>query len=233
MILILLFVSIIPVFLIGLYIYKKDSVKEPKSLLIGLFASGFFATIIVTVLNVLMYLLIPDFYISEDSSNYSGLQLFGLIFFEIALVEEFCKWIMIRLIGYNNKDFDQLYDIIVYSVFVSLGFAAIENLLYVLPQGLSIGIYRGIFSIPGHAAFGIFMGYFLGLAKIYEKRDKSLYILYLISSVLVPTCFHAVYNFCLMKGEILYLVIFLGFIIILYISAIRKVNQVSKGNQDL
>lgn len=233
MILLLIFISIIPVYLLGLYIYKKDTVKEPKSLLVGLFASGFFAAIIVTFINILMYFIIPDFYISSVTNKYSSLKLFGLIFFEIALVEEFCKWLMIRLLGYNSKNFDQVYDIIVYSVFVSLGFAAVENILYVVPENLSLGIYRALFSVPGHVSFGVFMGYFLGLAKINEKSNKSLYRIYMLSSVLIPTCFHAIYNFCLMKGEVWYLLVFLVFVIVLYISAAREVNIVSNRDQSL
>lgn len=229
----LLVVSIIPVFLLGLYIYKKDSVKEPKPLLIGLFVAGFLALILVVLVSIIMYFLVPDFYILENTNNYSGLQLFGLIFFEIALIEEFFKWLMIRVFGYNNKNFDQLYDIVVYSVFVALGFAAIENIIYVLPQNLFLGFLRAIFAVPGHVAFGVFMGYFLGLAKIYRNRDKRLFKLYMLSSVLVPTSFHAIYDFCLLKGEYLYLFIFLGFVIVLFISAFKRVNTISKTDQNL
>ena len=180
MMLILLLISIIPVVLLGLYIYKKDSVKEPKSLLLGLFSSGFLASFLVIIVNVLMTLLIPEFYISDNYSKFNFIELFFLIFIEIAVVEEFCKWIMIRFIGYNHKDFDQLYDIIVYSTFVALGFAAIENIFYVIEGGFTLGIYRAIFSVPGHVAFGIFMGYYLGLAKMWEKKNKTKHNIYMI-----------------------------------------------------
>ena len=228
MILILLLISIIPVVLLGLYIYKKDSVKEPKSLLLGLFSSGFLASFLVIIINVLMTLLTPEFYISDNYSKFNFIELFFLIFIEIAVVEEFCKWIMIRFIGYNHKDFDQLYDIIVYSTFVALGFAAIENIFYVIEGGFTLGIYRAIFSVPGHVAFGIFMGYYLGLAKMWEKKNKTKHNIYMILSIFVPAILHTIYNFCLMIETLWFLIIFIGFIIILYVSAAKEVDKVSK-----
>lgn len=225
---ILLFISIIPVVLLGIYIYKKDSVKEPKSLLLGLFSSGFLASLLVIIINVLMLLLMPDFYLSDNYNKFNFLELFFLIFIEIALVEEFAKWLMIRFIGYNHKDFDQLYDIIVYSTFVALGFAAIENIFYVIQGGVTLGIYRAIFSVPGHVAFGVFMGYYLGLAKIWENKDKTKHNIFMILSMFVPTLLHTIYNFCLMLETFWFLVIFIGFIIILYVNAAKEIEKVSK-----
>ncbi|MGM9878506.1 MAG: PrsW family intramembrane metalloprotease [Bacilli bacterium] len=228
MTLILLFISIIPVVLLGLYIYKKDSVKEPKSLLIGLFFSGFLASVLVIVINIFMTAIIPDLYLSDNYNKFNLLELFFLIFIEIALVEEFSKWLMIRFIGYNHKDFDQLYDIIVYSAFVALGFALIENIFYVIEGGFTLGIYRAIFSVPGHAAFGVFMGYYLGLAKMWEKKNKIKHNLFMILSIIVPALLHTIYNFCLMIETFWFLIIFIGFIIVLYVSAVKEVDKVSK-----
>ena len=228
MMLILLFISLIPIILLGIYIYKKDSVKEPKSLLLGLFSSGFLASFLVIIINVLMTLLIPHLYLSDNYSKFNFIELFFLIFIEIALVEEFAKWIMIRFIGYNHKDFDQLYDIIVYSTFVALGFAAIENIFYVIQGGFTLGIYRAIFSVPGHVAFGVFMGYYLGLAKILENKNKTKHNIYMVLSVIVPAILHTIYNFCLMIETFWFLIIFIGFIIILYVSAAKEIEKVSK-----
>lgn len=226
--LLLIIISMIPVILLGLYIYNKDSVKEPKSLLLILFSSGLLASFLVIIINIIIALLFPDLYLSENYSKFGFSKLFLLIFLEVALVEEFCKWIMIRTIGYPHKDFDQLYDIIVYSAFVALGFAAIENIFYVLQGGITLGIYRALFSVPGHVAFGVFMGYYLGLAKIYQHKDKTKYRLYMILSLLIPTLLHTIYNFFLMLEAFWYLIIFLGFIIILYVSAVKEIDKVSK-----
>lgn len=228
-----LFISIIPAFLLALYIYNKDSVKEPKSLLIGLFASGFLAAVLAVLVDIIIYFFLPDYFLTENYKNFGFFKLFCITFLEIALVEEFCKWIMLRIFAYNHKDFDQFFDIIVYSVFVSLGFATIENLFYVIPGGFSLGVLRAFFSIPGHASFGVFMGLFLGLSKFYEKRNRVLHYLYMGSAVLIPTLFHTVYDFCIFTENIWLFIVFLVFIITLYIITIVEINQVSKGNQSL
>lgn len=233
MFLLLAIISFLPILLLGIYIYKKDSVKEPKSLLVGLFASGFLASILVVLVNLFIILLAPQFYLSDNYSSYSLPKLFLLLFLQVAFVEEFIKWIMIRFIGYNHKDFDQIYDIIVYSVFVALGFAALENFFYVTSGDISLGVYRAILSVPGHVCFGVFMGYFLGLAKLNQKTNRFRYFKNMVLSILVPTIFHAIYNFCLMVDNFYYLLIFAGFIIIIYISALKKINCLSSFEETI
>ncbi|MDO4369556.1 MAG: PrsW family glutamic-type intramembrane protease [bacterium] len=223
--LLLLFISILPVFLVGLYIYRKDTEKEPKSLLIGLIFSGLLAGIMVIFINVVMALVLSNHYISDDVSNYDFFHLFLMIFFEIALVEEVCKWFMVKVFGYKSKEYDQIYDIIVYSSFVALGFAGFENIFYVFQGGMQVGILRAIFSVPGHAAFGIFMGYYMGWAKFYKNKDKFLYYRYMFLSIFIPALLHTGFNFCLYTSGFSYFLIFLGFIIIIYITAVCKINQ--------
>lgn len=219
----LLILSFLPVILLGLYIYYKDSEKEPKSLLAILFASGFLSSLLVIFVNMLLIRIFPDLYVSRNYDKYSFALLFILVFLEMGLLEEFSKWIMIRLLGFKNKEFDQLYDIIVYSVFVSLGFAAFENVFYVTQGGFEVGLYRALFSVPGHAAFGVMMGYFLGFAK--TSKTKGMKISFMILSILVPSLLHTVYNFCLIEETTPYLIMFLGFMIILYFLAFRRIDE--------
>ena len=136
-----------------------------------------------------------------------------------------------KALGYNHKDFDQVYDIIVYSVFVSLGFAMVENIFYVVPATFSLGVFRAIFSIPGHASFGVFMGLFLGLAKIYEKEDIVLSRIYMCYAILVPSLLHTFYNFCLLASKMLLVIIFITFIIFLYVTAVLVINKLSKDDR--
>lgn len=229
----LLLISVIPVFLLAVFIYSKDSAKEPSSLLLGLFVSGFLAAILVVLIDVLFSRFIPNFFIIDNIKDVSFFKLFSSVLLGLALVEEFFKWLMIRFLGYNHKDFDQFYDIIVYSVFVALGFAMIENIFYVVPGGISLGLFRAIFSIPGHASFGVFMGFFLGLAKSYEKKDKVLSNVYMFYAVLIPTLLHTIYNFCLLTDKAFFFVMFIIFVIILYITAFVIVSKVSKANEDI
>ena len=220
----IILISVIPVILLALFVYSKDSVKEPKPLLMALFASGFVAATVVIIINLGL---------SSFIEHISFYKLFSVIFLEIAFIEEFSKWIMIVILGYHNKNFDQLYDIVVYSVFVALGFACIENIFYLIPNSLSLGIYRAIFSIPGHACFGVFMGSYLGLAKIYEDKDKMLSRVYMFYAVLVPTLLHTAYNFCLLANSKYFFIVFLIFMVILYIISILKIDRISKNTEQI
>jgi len=224
-------ISVIPVLLLAIFVYSKDTVKEPKPLLFTLFAAGFLAAIIVLGINIVLSVIIPDFFITDNITKVSFYKLFSMVFIEIAFVEEFCKWLMIRLVGYNNKQNDQSYDIIVYSVFVALGFALIENIFYLAPGNISLGIYRAIFSIPSHASFGVFMGSFLGLAKSYKQKDKALSKVYMFYAILVPTLLHTTYNFCLLANSSWFFIVFIIFVLSLYIMAIIKIREVAKKDE--
>ena len=229
--LLLFVVSILPVFLIGLYIYKKDKEKEPLRLLVKLFLGGFASCILTLIISMVMNL-IPIF--AADTSNLNLFELIINVFIGVALVEEFSKWIMAYLISYNEEAFDYLYDAILYCVFVSLGFACFENLLYVAENGLFVGIIRAISAVPGHACDGIFMGYYLGLSKLGSLNNrKDLKTKYLILSIIVPTITHGIYDYCLFSGKVIFIILFFVFIILMYIYVIKKVKKVANSNRKM
>ena len=156
-------------------------------------------------------------------------------FLGVGLVEEFCKWIMLYFRGYHSKEFDEIYDIIVYAVFVSLGFAFIENVLYVfLKNDISVALIRGISAVPGHACDAIFMGYNLSIAKQFHYRNQDrLERKYLIFSVLVPTFLHGIYDFCLFSKLPVLIIAFLIFVIVLYSISIKKLKMIASDNKKL
>jgi len=164
-------IAALPVILICLYVYQKDRNKEPIKLLLKLFSLGIITCFIVVYSSEIIANFIPFFHKKIDNMNLFELVIYSFI--GVAFIEEFCKWIMTYLVGYNNKEFDEVYDIIIYSVFVSLGLAFFENLLYVLGEGsIKLGISRALLAVPGHACDAIFMGYYLTIAKehSYNKR---------------------------------------------------------------
>ncbi len=221
----LFFISVLPVVLIGLYIYKKDKQKEPARLLVKLFLGGLASCFLVLIISSIMNIF-PIFSVEPEELN-----LFELIinvFIGVALVEEFCKWIMAYKISYNDENFDELYDAILYCVFVALGFACFENLLYVYERGVTTGIARALLAVPGHACDGILMGYYLGLSKISALNNrKDLKTKNLILSILVPTITHGIYDYCLFAQNLIFIGIFFIFVIGMYIYVIKKVKKVS------
>lgn len=222
----LLVAAVLPIVLLCSFIYKKDPIKEPKSLLTKLFVFGFFSSIPVVFVELFLGSMFPT------ESVKSFVEMFINVFVGVALVEEGFKWIITKKFGYDNKEFDEIYDIIVYAVFVSLGFACIENILYVLSNGLGNAIMRALTSIPGHTCFAVIMGYFFSKAKVNDMNKSSKKSMNMILSIIAPTVAHTLYDafifYASESGEYRYLgYFFLSYIAMLIVCFII-VNKISK-----
>ena len=181
--------AVLPVVLLGFFIYMKDNNKEPFPLLAKIFLLG----VVMAVPVVIIEIILDVFFNTDDISNF--IVIFIFVFISIGIIEEGAKFIVTKFIGYDDKEFDEIYDIIVYSAFASLGFACIENILYVFNYGLGVAITRALLSVPGHLCFGVLMGYFLAMAKINSiNNNKTLYYRNMILSLLVPTLVHTMYD---------------------------------------
>jgi protease PrsW len=185
-ILILLALALAPGAAIGLYIYLKDKhEREP----LGLLMRSFFFGILSVFVTLLISRVIGNFItIDEQSVSEQAVHAFLIV----ALVEEFSKFIFVRGILYNNPNFNEPFDGIVYSVMVSMGFATFENILYVTEGGIGTAFMRMFTAVPAHASFAILMGFYLGKAKFEHK--KSYYALHALG---VATLFHGAYDYCL------------------------------------
>ncbi len=213
----LLLLAISPVLLIVVFIYFKDKFeKEPLNFLLKNFLLGAFASILITfILSIFANILLP---LTDDKSIF---QQFLKAFIVVALVEEFSKFVIVRYYAQKNKEFNEPFDGIVYAVFVSMGFAALENILYVFQYGSATGIIRAFTAVPAHATFGILMGYFMGKAKFSSNKRKLNLI-----GLLVATLFHGAYDFFLfidfVPGTFIGAVISLVVGIVLSRKAIKK-----------
>ncbi len=218
--------AVLPSIVLGWIIWKNDKVeKEPAGLLIGLFFSGIGSIIVTLILSLFVYM-IP---MCNPDKGTTLIELFFGVFIGVALVEEFSKWIFVKLITWNNKAFTHIYDAVVYSVFVSLGFATLENILYVFSGGLSTAIMRAVLAVPLHTFCGVFMGYYYGLAKQSEiNKRKDLVKKNLFLSVLVPMLIHGFYDYCIFTQMTIFVLIFYIFVILLYIFAFRRMIKLSK-----
>ena len=229
---ILLFLAILPVFLLCVYINKKDINKEPIGLLMLIFFLGFMMALPVIFLEFIL----GDFFPTDNVLSFY--RLFFNIFISIALVEEGAKWIVTRHVGFTNKEFDEIYDIIVYAVFSSLGFACIENIFYVLNNGIFVAIIRAVLSVPGHMCFGVLMGYFLAKARVsLLHKNKKLYIKNMVLSILIPSFAHSLYDALLfynaVANELAWLIVFLFYFVMLFIVSFKMVNYVADVQKKL
>lgn len=114
-------------------------------------------------------------------------------FFSTAIPEEALKLLMLWLVLRKNKYYDKKFDGIVYSCCLGLGFAAFENVLFLLDFNIGLVILRGTISVPGHFLFAVMMGYFYSLAHYNTKRRK----LNMALTFLVPMLAHGLYDYAI------------------------------------
>jgi RsiW-degrading membrane proteinase PrsW (M82 family) len=205
-----------PVIIILIYVYVRDKYeKEPLGLLLKALLAGALTTIPVGLADELL---------AVYSVNFTGLTGVGFVAFIMAgLNEELFKFLALILVIWNNRNFNEKFDGIVYGVYVSLGFALVENLMYVFRYGHETGIVRALTAIPAHAIFGVTMGYFLAFAKLGSRRRS----LNFAKALIIPVLLHGIYDFILMSQHPMYLVIFLPFLYYLWSAGFKKMNQLS------
>jgi len=189
----LLVATATPILIVIIYIYIKDKYeKESKRVLLVSFLLGAILSIVITTLLYVffdLFLPLPD--------NYSIWQQFVKAFFVVGLIEEFSKYIMVRYYAQPRKGFNEPFDGIVYAVMVSMGFAAVENLFYVLQGGIEVALIRAVTAIPAHATFAVLMGYYMGKAKFTNNRVK-----WNLIGLSLAVLFHGAYDFFLFIGFI-------------------------------
>ena len=224
------YIASLPVFLIGLYIYKKDTEKEPLKLLAKLLGCGAAAAVCTLIFSLILSGFIPFLKVT-DINTLSVFERIIYIFVGIAFIEEGFKYLFLYKYGYNNKEFDFSFDMIVYATFVSLGFALFENLLYDYEGGVGLGIFRAVTSIPLHATCGIFMGAFLSVAKHFEINKLLGAFKNKFLALLTPVLIHGIYDYLVMQESTKAVIAFIVFIICVDIITIKFVNQKSREDK--
>lgn len=259
---ILAVVALLPAVALGIYVFKKDRhEKEPFWLLALLFVSGVIiawpVVEVETFLDNTIFGIFSSFGISSEGSTvYVSDAMYYLYhlcdnIIGIALVEEGFKWLMLFLITRKSKHFNSLFDGVIYAVFVSLGFAALENVLYVFSYGLETGLLRAVTAVPGHVFDAVIMGYCYSFYHIYEKAqtyEKQFVDLgvitsnqqvmsrykkiYLAASIIAPVFIHGMYDFMLSVDSVFWSLFFYIFLAGLYIYSFRTVRKFSKQDND-
>ena len=181
--------ALLPIAILVYYIYHKDKKSpEPTGQLVKAFLFGVLSVPVSLSMSIPLGLI--GMYPAEVTNFLGSI---STAFFGAAIPEEIAKFLMLWLLLRKNPYFDEKMDGIVYAVCVSLGFAALENIMYLHTNAesyVSVGIGRAIFAIPGHFCFGILMGYYYSLAKFYPKTPKKNKDLILVAPIIV----HGLYD---------------------------------------
>ena len=226
----LLALAIAPGLAISLYIFFKDQYnREPRrhlilSFFLGILAAGLALLLETFLLGISMDLL-------PESIATTAIKAF--IF--VAFIEEWCKYIMVRYYAFPKPEFDEPFDGIVYAVMVSMGFATVENIGYVMEHGYATAFLRMFLAVPSHASFAIIMGYYMGKAKFAGPRRAIL----MFKGLFLASFWHGTYDFFLflqdnklVKETISGGLLFLG-ALISFVLAIRLARNAIKEHIDI
>ncbi|MBX0356197.1 glutamic-type intramembrane protease PrsW [Halobacillus sp. Nhm2S1] len=210
--------AISPAVAIMTFIYLSKRIElEPLPLIIRMFIIG--------VIMVFPIMFIQYAFETENVFHSSFLK----SFFLVGLLEEFFKWFFLLFVAYRHSDFDHHYDGIIYGVAVSLGFATIENIIYIFQNGIEIAILRAVFPVSSHALFGIIMGFYMGKAKFRTNRSNWCLAL----GLSIPVGLHVIYDYIITVKEMTWMYWITPFMIILWLIGLRKIKIANQHHEKL
>ncbi len=250
--------ALLPAAVLCFYVYRKDRVeKEPAGFLILLLALGALTSVPVLLvspyINGIIDAVFSLFGTEVDGEIFLGSGMYNVYLFisntvGVGCIEEGFKWLVLFFVTRNSKHFNSFFDGLIYSVFVSLGFAGLENILYSFNYGFSTAVARAFTAVPGHMFFGVIMGTFYSMwnvkneaAKLENafKRKGVMKVTSLISgkpelilSYVLPVLAHGFYDYLCSKQTVLSTIIFYVFLIILYITQFVRISKMSKQDAD-
>jgi len=182
------------------YYLQKDNHPEPRIMIIKIFIYGMLIGPLAALLQFIIAWIIHPSSIGQLFLNLNQRTIFGLINLAIVapITEEFCKYLVVKKKVFNNPNFDEPVDSMVYFVVTALGFAAVENLLVfsALRNGpmtamISNVALRFISATLIHVLASATLGYFLAVAFFETKKRTT----YFIKGFGLAILFHASYNY--------------------------------------
>ncbi|MBO7049016.1 MAG: PrsW family intramembrane metalloprotease [Bacteroidaceae bacterium] len=216
---IILTAALLPAILLWMYIWKKDPQKEPTSLLVKATVLGVLISIPVSFVE----LNINSMLFGSDGGPTTLMGASFQAFFVAAIPEESFKLLVLWLVLRKNPFFDEHFDGIVYAVCVGLGFAAIENVMYVFTNEawLYVAISRALLAVPGHYAFAVIMGYYYSIYKFVDHSSKAA-----TRVILMPVLAHGIYDTLAMSANVNPYIGGLCFFVLIYFCI--KLHKVAK-----
>ena len=219
--------AVLPAVLLMRYVYQQDKVEpEPPALLTSLVGMGVLAALVSIVLEMVGQSVLGRL-VDPGSPTYTV----ALAFLVVAVVEEGSKFFFLKRRTWQDPNFNYRFDGIVYAVFVSLGFAAFENIKYVFTYGLSVALPRALLAIPGHMGFAVFMGVFYGRAKLRADLGNPFRSwLDQAAGYLLAVLLHGFYDTCAMLGTTRAMGVFVVFVLVMYVAVFRTIRQESAND---
>ena len=209
--------AIAPAIVLAFIMIRRDKRPEPIGRLLTAVGLGVLAGPCVLLLG---YLVLPD--IPADTF----LGAFLTSFIDAAIPEEVMKFAALYFLVKRCKHFDEMFDGIVYAVCIGMGFAGLENILYLFgadDEWISVGISRALMAVPMHYFFAVIMGTFFSLGWFDKKSRK----VYMTGALVLPIIVHGLYDtLCFSMGLNEYLS---GYILVAFLICFRYIRRYIKS----
>ncbi len=190
---ILLNLALAPGLFLLIIFYFVDREREPFARIFATFFAGIAASIPIAILEIFAKSLFSPFSQTISQKVIS----ISYVFLVVGPVEEILKFGAVMAVVFASREFNEWYDGILYAMVASLGFATLENIVYVFSFGALTGFLRFFLSVPAHALFGGIMGFFLSGAKFSRKPFP-----WLLGALLIPIVLHGLFDAFLVSGKI-------------------------------
>ncbi len=226
---VLIAAAVLPAAFLLYQVYKMDTIeKEPWSILRKLLLWGALSGIPAALVESLLTGVVQNL-LQEGTLLYNFV--FGFIV--AALVEESFKFFFLYKFTFKNPAFNYRFDGVVYAVFVSMGFAILENVLYVFQGGLGVALSRALLALPLHAACGVYMGIAYGQQKVNSLYKPASFGSVARACLPVPILIHGFYDSCAFSAENypIFLLVFVVFVILVFILTLRQLKKASQEDR--
>lgn len=190
--------------LIWLYFLLREDARcpEPLPCLIIAFIAGMLAVPLALPLEAL----VRDYAFAMYAECNAYVTLCLPVIIGWSVVEETLKYGLAALLVLWRKDVNESIDLVIYMLTAALGFAALENVLFlVVPfaqgevlSGLATGNLRFIGSSLLHVMASSMIGFALAFSYTYEKPVRALFA---IAGLILAIALHAVFNFFIIQGD--------------------------------
>jgi RsiW-degrading membrane proteinase PrsW (M82 family) len=216
--------ALAPVAFLITYFYLRDRYeREPRFMIIRVFIAGALSTIPAFFLSVAVSAAIG---IPESGATLA--QALAENFIAVGLVEEGCKFFAFYWWAYRSPELNEPYDAMLYSILAALGFAAVENVLYVVDGGVGVGLIRALLSVPAHALFGAVIGYYMGRAKFCQ--DKAQAGAWGVYALFLATILHGTYDYVLGSGSWRVVLLVVPLSVIMWTFVLHQVRRAQAGS---
>ncbi len=189
--------AVVPALFLVRYYYRQDRARpEPKGLVVRVFVVGVLSALVAIPVE----LLASQFQRAFDPRSIAY-PLFKA-FVVAGLIEEYLKLTVVRLTVFRNPAFDEVMDGVVYTVVAGMGFACLENVLYVIGLGGSLvtALSRAFTAVPMHAVSSGLMGYSLGRSRFAASQGAARALV--TRGLLTAVGFHGLYDFLLFVSPV-------------------------------